>query len=52
MMVSPAPLCCDAQPLMAKAPNNNVTSADGAGPIRFAFVALVRATTEFFRSPE
>ncbi len=30
-------------------PPNEVTSADGAGPLRFAFVALRRATAEFCR---
>ena len=28
---------------------NEITSADGAVPLRFAFVALRRATAEFFR---
>jgi hypothetical protein len=31
--------------------SNEVTSADGAGPLRFAFVALRRATAEFLRWP-
>jgi len=31
-------------------PSNEVTSADGAEPLRFAFGALRRATAEFVRS--
>jgi len=32
-----------------KRKHNEVTSADGAGPLQFEFVALRRATAEFFR---